>query len=59
MLVELEILVWAATRDLYNNYKLLLYCQESILAKVVFPSQNNNIVQCAFRVLQAMGIGNF
>jgi hypothetical protein len=24
-----------------------------------FPNQNNSIVQCAFGVLQTMGIGNF
>jgi hypothetical protein len=29
-----------------------VYRWESILAIVVFPSQNNNIVQCVFGVLQ-------
>jgi hypothetical protein len=30
-----------------------MYRQESILAIVVFPSQNNNIVQCVFGVVQS------
>jgi hypothetical protein len=40
----------------YLSTKLtaIMYRWESIQAIFVFPSQNNNIVRCAFGVLQAM-----
>jgi hypothetical protein len=38
---------------------LILYCCESILAIVIFPSQNNNIVQCVFGVLRPCGNWKF
>ncbi len=47
-----KLCVWRLFKD-----ASVLYRRESILAIVVFPSQNN-IVQCAFVVLQALGIEN-
>ncbi len=44
----------------YQFIHLLGYHRESILAVVVFPSQNNNNVQPLFGVLQSYGnVDNF
>ncbi len=43
----------------YKSREWIMYRQESILAIAVFPSQNNNIVQCVFGVVQSLELEIF